>query len=165
MAHYTSTSVRGSALPSSMTFLPIRELTATSTAPLGSLVTFAADQTTFADAQRYYDVLMIVLNCISILACIVIVVLYILLRRKNSRLMSRTSLKISVAMAYTDLLFHVSPYLSHHFCTHSLQFIFFRLRIWHAMANPLRGSPVHLSVDGFFHFLAYSPCFMHAQLR
>ena len=124
MAHYTSTSVPGSALPSSMTFIPILELTATSTAPLGSLVTFAADQTTFADAQRYYDVLMIVLNCISILACIVIVVLYILLRRKNSRLMSRTSLKISVAMAYTDLLFHVSPYLSHHFCTHSLQFFF-----------------------------------------
>ena len=109
MAPYASTSVPGSVLPSSTTFLLIRESTATSTAPLGSLVTFAADQTTFADTQKYYDVLMIVLNCISTLACIAVVVVYILLRRKNSRLMSRTSLKISAAIAYTDLLFHVSP--------------------------------------------------------
>jgi|SRR5258706_10702969 len=115
MAPYASTWMPGSVLPSSTTSLLINELTATSIAPSGSLVTFA-------DAQRYYDVLTIVLNCISILACIVVVVLYILLRRKNSRLMSRTSLKISLAMAYTDLLFHVSPRLSHLFCTHCLLF-------------------------------------------
>jgi hypothetical protein len=98
---YVSTSVPGSALPSSTAFLLIPELMATATAP--------SDPTISTDAQRYYDILMIVLNCISIIACIALVALYILLRRQNPRLMSRTSLKISVAMAYTDLLFHVSP--------------------------------------------------------
>ena len=109
MAPYASTSVPGSATPSSTTSLLIHDLTATATAPSGSLVSSTVHQTIAADAQRSYDVLTIVSNGISILACIALAALYILLRRKNSRLMSRTSLKINVAMAYTDLLFHVSP--------------------------------------------------------
>ena len=108
MAPYAPTSLPSSVPPSSTTFLLIHELTSTTITPSGSLVTFAADQTISADAPRYYDVLMIVSNCISILACIALVVIYIFLRQKNSRLMSRTSLKISVAMACTDFLFHVS---------------------------------------------------------
>ena len=114
MAPSASTSAPGSVLPFLTTSLLTHELAATSTAPSGSLVTFAADRVISADAQRDYDVLMTVLNCISILACILVVVSYIFLRRKSSRLMSRTSLQISVAMACTDLLFHVSPRLFHH---------------------------------------------------
>ena len=122
MVPSASTSAPGSVLPFSTASLLTHESIATSTTPSGSLVTFAADRTISANAQRYYDVLMIVLNCISILACILVEVSYFLLRRKNSRLMSRTSLQISVAMAYTDLLFHVSPRLFHHFLYPLLMF-------------------------------------------
>jgi len=123
MPPQASTSVLGSILPSSTTSPPLmHELTATATAtaPSSSLVTFADD-------HMYYNVLAIVSNCISILACIAAVALYILLRRKDSRLMTRTSLKISVAMICTDLLFHVSPhFVTSTFCTHYLHFCLFQ---------------------------------------
>ena len=77
---------------------------------------------TFAEDHGYYYAV-IVSNSISILACILAVAMYTFLRRKNLKLMSRTSLKISVAMASTNLLFHVCPPCAVSFpCTHCSQF-------------------------------------------
>lgn len=49
-----------------------------------------------------------VTNSISTAACLLVVVAYIFLRKKHPRLMGRISLKLSLAMACTDLFYHVS---------------------------------------------------------
>lgn len=104
MAPQALTSVLGSVLPSSTTFSLISESTAASPDPSSN-----SDMTFALDEDPVYRYAVITSNSISILACVVAVTVYIFLRRKNSRLMSRTSLKISVAMASTDFLFHVGP--------------------------------------------------------
>ena len=48
-----------------------------------------------------------VTNSISTAACLLVIITYILLRREHPRLMTRTSLKLSLAMACTDLIYHV----------------------------------------------------------
>lgn len=104
MAPQALTSVVGSVLPSSATFSPISESTpASPDPPSDNGMTFAVDE------DPVYRYAVITSNSISVLACVIALSLYIFLRRKNPRLMSRTSLKISVAMATTDLLFHVGP--------------------------------------------------------
>jgi Domain of unknown function len=107
MAPPASTVVFDSVLPSSTTFSPIPGSIAADTSSSGN-VTFVLNED-----QVYYHAV-IISNSISILACVVAVVMYILLRRKNARLMTRTSLKISVAMACTDFLFHVGPFVQNH---------------------------------------------------
>jgi len=47
-------------------------------------------------------------NSISLAACVFTIVTYIFLRRKYPRLMSRTSLRLSIAMACSDAILHVS---------------------------------------------------------
>jgi hypothetical protein len=51
-------------------------------------------------------------NSISIVACVLVIVIYALLHRKHTRLMQRTSLVLSCAMATSDLLLHVSVFLT-----------------------------------------------------
>ena len=48
-----------------------------------------------------------VTNALSTAACLLVIVAYVYLRQKHPRLMGRTSLKLSLAMACTDLVFHV----------------------------------------------------------
>ena len=47
-------------------------------------------------------------NSISVVACVLVIVIYALLHRKYTRIMQRTSLVLSCAMATSDLLLHVS---------------------------------------------------------
>src|SRR5882757_10542635 len=101
MAPQASTSVLSSVLPPSTTSSLISESTNAAANPSRSATTFVLDE----DLVYHYAV--VVSNSISVLACAIVVALYIFLRRKHTRLMTRTSLKISVAMACTDLLFHV----------------------------------------------------------
>lgn len=73
---------------------------------------------TLADASADQEVLgtssqaIIACNSISVTACILVIVVYALLHRKYTRIMQRTSLVLSCAMATADLLLHVSgPFL------------------------------------------------------
>ena len=59
-----------------------------------------------ATKQILYDAVMAT-NAISLAACIFTVLTYIFLRRKYPRLMSRTSLRLSIAMACSDAILHV----------------------------------------------------------
>jgi hypothetical protein len=54
----------------------------------------------------------IVCNSISVAACVLVIIIYVLLHRKHTRLMQRTSLVLSCAMATSDLLLHVSESLT-----------------------------------------------------
>ena len=46
-------------------------------------------------------------NSISVAACVLVLALYVVLHRKHARLMQRTSLILSCAMAASDLILHV----------------------------------------------------------
>jgi hypothetical protein len=46
-------------------------------------------------------------NAVSLAACIAVAISYFLFRRKNKRIMERTSLILAVSMASADLLLHV----------------------------------------------------------
>ena len=81
-----------------------------------AISSISADATDASSAQDSYSepdkVLynaIIATNSISLAACIFTVSMYIFLRRKNPRLMSRTSLKLSIAMACSDAILHVRP--------------------------------------------------------
>ena len=54
-----------------------------------------------------YNIILIT-NAASVGASLCVVAAYWLLRRKHARIMERTTLKLSLAMAMTDLIFHVS---------------------------------------------------------
>jgi len=49
-----------------------------------------------------------VTNSVSTAGCLLVIFAYTILRQKHPRLMTRTSLVLSLAMACTDLLYHVS---------------------------------------------------------
>lgn len=55
-------------------------------------------------------------NSISVAACVIVIVIYALLHRKYTRVMQRTSLVLSCAMATADLLLHVSAPLDRNMC-------------------------------------------------
>src|SRR5258706_8433493 len=57
--------------------------------------------------QILYNAIMAT-NSISLAACIFAVTSYIFLRRKYPRLMSRTSLRLGIAMTCSDAILHVS---------------------------------------------------------
>ena len=57
--------------------------------------------------NRTYLNAVLATNAISLGACIIVITIFFILKRKSPRLMSRTSLKLSIAMACTDLTFHV----------------------------------------------------------
>lgn len=83
------------------------------------------------DTDRAYSIAVLVTNTISLGACVMAIVLYFVLRRKNLRLMSRISLKLSIAMAFTDLILHV-------------RFVFFLL----PFADPHNAQSVNLAGYG-----------------
>ena len=67
-----------------------------------------------SESDPVYYTAVEVTNAISTAACLLVIVSYIVLRWKHPRLMTRTSLKISLAMACTDLIFHVSISVKHY---------------------------------------------------
>lgn len=60
-----------------------------------------------SDSDPVYYTAVEVTNSISTAACLLVIITYFLLRREHPRLMTRTSLKLSLAMACTDLIYHV----------------------------------------------------------
>ena len=60
------------------------------------------------DDDPVYHLAVEVTNALSTAACLLVIVAYVFLRQKHPRLMGRISLKLSLAMACTDLVFHVS---------------------------------------------------------
>lgn len=73
-------------------------------------INFASSQTASRnsiEAGSSYNAILIT-NATSIGASLCVIAAYYLLRRKHARLMKRTTLKLSLAMAMTDLVFHVS---------------------------------------------------------
>ena len=59
------------------------------------------------DSDPVYYMAVEVTNSLSTAACLLVIFAYIFLRREHPRLMTRTSLKLSLAMACTDLVYHV----------------------------------------------------------
>lgn len=76
----------------------------------GTPTNFASSQTasrnSIGDGSSHNAIL--ITNAASIGASLCVIAAYYLLRRKHARLMKRTTLKLSLAMAMTDLVFHVS---------------------------------------------------------
>lgn len=60
------------------------------------------------DASTTSDLPVQITNAISLVACLGVLISYFVLRRKNRRIMNRTSLVLSVLMAVSDLILHVS---------------------------------------------------------
>jgi len=89
-------------------------LSPSETVPLLALTTLgfpnptSTDMVFASDSDPVYYMAVQVTNAISTAACLLVIIAYILLRQKHPRLMTRTSLKLSLAMACTDLLYHVS---------------------------------------------------------
>lgn len=48
-------------------------------------------------------------NSFSLVACLIVVITYFILRRKNQRIMHRPSLVLAVSMATADGVLHVGP--------------------------------------------------------
>ena len=95
-----------------MTTLDTASSTLSSSSPATSIVsTDGADATDSepydGTEQVFYNAVMAT-NSISLAACIFTISTYIFLRRKYPRLMSRTSLRLSIAMACSDAILHVS---------------------------------------------------------
>lgn len=66
-----------------------------------------SDQVFVLEVDHTYSNAVLATNTISVVASSIAIVTYFILRAKNPRLMSRTSLKLSAAMACTDLVLHV----------------------------------------------------------
>lgn len=84
------------------------------------LVNINANGTTSQDPapvtrKAFYNAF-IATNSISLAACVLAISVYFVLRRKHPRLMSRTSLKLSIAMACSDVIYHVRR-LNEDLCT------------------------------------------------
>lgn len=75
--------------------------------PINFAYSQTASRNSIGDGSSYNAIL--ITNATSIGASLCVIAAYYLLRRKHARLMKRTTLKLSLAMAMTDLVFHVSP--------------------------------------------------------
>ena len=86
-------------------------LSPSSTVPLLALVTSGVPSPNMVfvpTSDPVYYMAVEVTNSISTAACLLFIVAYFVLRQKHPRLMNRTSLKLSLAMNFTDLFYHVS---------------------------------------------------------
>lgn len=66
-----------------------------------------SDQTFETDTNKVLFNAVLATNSISLAACLFVITAYFVLRRKNAQVMSRTSLRISVAMVCSDTIYHV----------------------------------------------------------
>ena len=83
---------------------PVPELT-TSTFPPNA--TGTSDQRFMTDTDKVFFNAVLATNSISVAACLFVITAYFVLQRKYPQVMSRTSLKISIAMACSDTIYHV----------------------------------------------------------
>lgn len=83
---------------------PVPELT-TSTFPPNA--TGTSDQRVVMDTDKVFTNAVLATNSISIAACLFVITAYFVLQRKYPQVMSRTSLKLSIAMACSDIIYHV----------------------------------------------------------
>lgn len=97
---------------------PMSTTLASTVLPSSTAIAPAASDTSYADASSDEETLgtssqaIIACNSISVAACVLVIVIYVLLYRKHTRLMQRTSLVLSVAMSVSDLLLHVSVFFT-----------------------------------------------------
>jgi len=66
-----------------------------------------SDQRFMTDTNKVFLNAVLATNSISVVACLFVLTAYFFLRRKYPQVMSRTSLKLSVAMACSDTIYHV----------------------------------------------------------
>jgi hypothetical protein len=91
--------------PSSASFtVPLPDLT-TSTSP--PQTTGMLDERFVTDTSKVFFTAVLATNSISLAACLFVITAYFFLHRKYPQVMSRTSLKLSVAMACSDTIYHV----------------------------------------------------------
>ncbi|SRR5258706_4082563 len=92
--------------------LDISTSTLSSSNPAASIVppdgADATDPQPVDETEQVLYNTIIATNSISLAACIFTISTYIFLRRKYPRLMSRTSLRLGIAMTCSDAMLHVS---------------------------------------------------------
>src|SRR5258706_5193292 len=91
-------------LNSASSTIPVPELT-TSTLP--PYATGTSDQRFMTDTDKVFFNAVLATNSISVAACRFVITAYFMLQRKYPQVMSRTSLKLSIAMACSDTIYHV----------------------------------------------------------
>ena len=96
-----STTLASTALVSSAAIAPTASVNSSGN-------TSSADAPTDEETLGTSSQAIIACNSLSVAACVLVIVIYVLLYRKHTRLMQRTSLVLSVAMSVSDLLLHVS---------------------------------------------------------
>jgi len=69
--------------------------------------TSTSDQSFVTDTNKVFFNAVLATNSISVTACLFVITVYFFLRRHHSQVMSRTSLKLGVAMACSDTIYHV----------------------------------------------------------
>ena len=69
--------------------------------------TDASDQRFITDTNKVFFNAVLATNVISVAACLFVITAYVFLQRKYPQVMSRTSLKLSIAMACSDAIYHV----------------------------------------------------------
>ncbi len=69
--------------------------------------TDASDQRFVTDTDKVFFIAVLATNSISVAACLFVIIAYFFLQRKYPRVMSRTSLKLSIGMACSDTIYHV----------------------------------------------------------
>ena len=76
----------------------------------GTPFNFASSHTASQNSVEHHSSFnaILITNAASAGASLCVIAAYYLLRRKHKRLMKRTTLKLSLAMAMTDLILHVS---------------------------------------------------------
>lgn len=84
--------------------IPVPQLT-TSTLP--PYATGTSDQRFMTDTDKVFFNAVLATNSISVAACLLVIIAYFFLRRKYPQVLSRTSLKLSIAMACSDTIYHV----------------------------------------------------------
>jgi hypothetical protein len=85
--------------------LPLPELTAPASPPYATGT--SDDEHFVTDTNKAFFNAVIATNSISLAACLFVITAYFFLHRKYPQVMSRTSLKLSVAMACSDTIYHV----------------------------------------------------------
>jgi len=84
--------------------VPVPELT-TSTIPPHA--TDTPGERFMTDTDKSFSNAVLATNSISVAACLFVITAYFYLQRKYPQVMSRTSLKLSIAMACSDTIYHV----------------------------------------------------------
>jgi len=66
-----------------------------------------SDQRFMMETNKVFFNAVLATNSISVAACLLVIMAYFFLQRKYPQVMSRTSLKLSIAMACSDAIYHV----------------------------------------------------------